>query len=208
MNPIPSPRAGGPAAAACALAAALTVMPPTDAAAQQIIEDLRPVRFFAGFGLTAGGDRLATARYRYYRDESVHAGGLLQLHAGIEFRMAPGVTGALSAGYHADGTSGWRGSYSFDRWPIEALAHVAVAPRWRVGGGARLVLNPRLRSDGDFPDVNERFKNALGGVVEVEYRFTDLIGLKLRGVAERYKSKQALPSADGNHVGLVMNFYF
>jgi len=173
-----------------------------------VVVDDRPVRFFAGIGLTGGGDRLVTTRYNYRDDYTLHAGGVFQAHFGAEFKVAPGVSLALSAGYHVDGNSNFWGSTTFSRYPIEALAHVRLQPGWRAGGGLRVALNPRLSSDGYAPVTEEDFRTAVGGVVEVEYLFNPWLGLKLRGVFERYESKLNLPTVSGNHVGLVLNFYF
>jgi hypothetical protein len=199
-----------PAALAARLAIAAAVILPAGAAGAQelVFQDTRPVRFFVGGGLTAGGDRLVTARYINGSDESLHGGGTIQVHAGLEFRVAPSLTMALSAGYHLDAIDTFWGSTWFGRVPIEALAHFQVDPRWRVGGGVRFAVDPTLSSDGFGADVDEHFRSSVGPVVEVEYLFNPRLGLKLRGVSERYKSKQGLPTVDGNHVGLLLNFYF
>ena len=192
---------------ATALAASLAI-PAGPAQAQIVYQDTRPVRFFVGGGLTAGGDRLVTARYINGSDDSLRGGGTVQFHGGVEFRVAPTVTLALSAGYHIDAIDTFWGSTWFGRVPIEALGHVQVDPRWRIGGGLRVAVNPKLSSDGFAPDVEEHFRTAVGPVLEVEYLFTRQFGLKLRGVSERYKSKAGLPTVDGDHVGLIFNFYF
>jgi hypothetical protein len=56
--------------------------------------------------------------------------------------------------------------------------------------------------------VDEHFRSAVGPVIELEYLFNRSIGLKLRGVGERYKSKEGLPTVNGDHIGLMVNFYF
>ena len=77
-----------------------------------------------------------------------------------------------------------------------------------MGGGVRFAVDPQLSSDGFAPDVNERFRSSVGPVVEVEYLFNPRLGLKLRAVSERYESKVGLPTVDGDHFGLMLNFYF
>lgn len=191
-----------------AIAAALTLPAGLAQSQELIIEDARPVRFFIGGGLTAGGDRLVTTRYSNGSDYSLHGGGLFQIHGGFEFQVAPALSLALSAGYHVDAVDTFWGSTWFSRVPIEALAHFRVHPNWRIGGGVRWAVNPHLSSDGFAPTVDEDFSSSLGPVIEAEYLFNPRLGLKLRGVAERYKSKAGLPTVDGNHVGVMLNFYF
>ena len=191
-----------------ALASAL-VLPAVSAQAQELVlQDNRPYRFFLGGGLTAGGDRLVTARYIYGSDESLHAGGTLQVHGGLEFRVAPSLTMALSIGYHVDAIDTFWGSTWFARVPVEGLAHFQLDRNWRIGGGIRYAIDPTLSSDGDAPDVHEHFRSSVSPVIEIEYLFNPHLGLKLRAVNERYKSKAGLPTVDGDHVGLILNYYF
>ncbi|MGE0313272.1 MAG: hypothetical protein AB7P21_16805 [Lautropia sp.] len=204
-------RVGGraaPVGAALVLAAALSGASGIARAQSLEIVAERPVRAFVGFGLTGGGDRLITARYTDGSSYTLRGGGLLQLHAGAEFRLAPRVTMAASLGYHVDAASAANGSVSFRRFPLEALAHLEFAPGWRVGGGLRLALDPKLESDRGFFGADQRYETSLGPVLEIEYRFNRLLGLKLRGVVERYESKDGLPTVSGDHVGMFLNFYF
>lgn len=197
-----------PLALAASLALSSGLFPGLAQAQELIRQDVRPVRFFIGGGFTAGGDRLITARQFNDDDYSLHGGGLLQVHGGVEFRIAPTVSLALSVGYHVDAVDTFWGSTRFSRVPIEALGHVRVHPNWRVGGGVRFTVDPTLSSDGFAPDVDENFRSSIGPVIEVEYLFNPRLGLKLRGVSERYKSKAGLSTVSGNHVGLMLNFYF
>ena len=186
---------------------------------QAVVVQPRPVKFVAGLGFTAGGDRLATARFREYdywyggydyEDRSVRAGQLFQLHAGVEWRVAPAVTMQATIGYHTDSVDARNGDIDFTRYPLELLAHFQFAPQWRAGGGLRYTLNPRLSGGGVARDVDIKFKRSLGPVVEVEFLPSNIkwLGVKLRGVIERYKPRDGGESANGNHFGLFANFYF
>ncbi len=189
--------------------AATVALPAVQAQGQELVVlDDRPYRFFIGGGLTAGGDRLVTARYINGSDESLRGGGTIQVHGGVEFKVAPSLTMALSIGYHVDAIDTFWGSTWFARVPIEGLAHFQFDRNWRVGGGIRYAIDPTLSSDGFAPDVDEHFRSQVAPVVEIEYLFNPRLGLKLRGVSERYKSKVGLPTVDGDHVGLILNFYF
>ena len=192
-----------------ALCASSAVWSP-DAAAQtlEVIPSSRPVRFFFGLGLTGGGDRLVEARYTDGTSYTLRGGGLFQLHAGAEFRLAPRLTMAASLGYHADSASALNGSVTFRRYPLEGLMHYEFAPGWHVGGGVRVAFDPKLSSERAFFGADQNYETSIGPVFEIEYRFNRLLGLKARGVLERYKSEQNLPTVSGNHVGLVLNFYF
>ena len=196
-------------ALAAVVAATVFTMPAADLQAQELVyQDARPYRFFLGGGLTAGGDRLVTARYANGSDESLRGGGTIQIHGGMQFQVAPSLTMALSIGYHVDAIDTFWGSTWFARWPVEGLAHFQLDRNWRIGGGIRYAIDPTLSSDGFAFDVDEHFTSSISPVIEIEYLFTPHTGLKLRAVSERYKSKLGLPTVDGDHVGLIFNFYF
>ena len=200
---------GARLAFAALLAPASFTLPAGHAQAQElVIQDARPYRFFLGGGLTAGGDRLITARHSNGNDESLRGGGTIQLHGGMQFQVAPRLTMALSIGYHVDAIDTFWGSTWFARYPVEGLAHFQLDRNWRIGGGIRYAIDPTLSSDGFAPDVDEHFRSSVSPVVEIEYLFTPNLGLKLRAVNERYKSKIGLPTVDGDHVGLMLNYYF
>ncbi|NLD53849.1 MAG: hypothetical protein GX652_04215 [Burkholderiaceae bacterium] len=192
-----------------AATAVLAVAFGAPAQAQEVVyQDLRPVRLFIGGGLTAGGDRLATAQYYHGSDYSLRAGGLVQFHGGIEFQVAPLASVALSVGYHIDAIDDFWGSTRFTRVPVELLGHFRVHPNWRLGGGIRWAIDPKLTSKGYAPVADEDFDSSVGPVIEAEYLFNPSLGLKVRGVFEQYRSKAGLPSVNGNHIGVVLNFYF
>ena len=184
-------------------------LPAADAGSQELVyQDARPYRFFLGGGLTAGGDRLLSARYIDGSDETLRGGGTIQVHGGMQFQVAPALTMALSVGYHVDAIDTFWGSTWFARVPVEALAHFQLDRNWRIGGGIRYAIDPTLSSDGFAPDVDEHFSSSIAPVVEIEYLFNPHLGLKFRLVSERYKSKVGLPTVDGDHVGLMLNYYF
>ncbi len=206
----PNRSAGLPGFRLSVLAAGLATVLASGPLRAQGIEyiDTRPVRMVASIGFTGAGDKLATA-YSWYRDDySIRAGALLQLNIGAEFNIAPALTMSLTAGYHYDGVSARNGDLYFQRWPIEALIHARVTPNIRLGGGLRVPLGAQLRATGDAPDIDEDFKVPIGVVAEAEYRFGPRFGLKVRGVTERYRSKQGLPTVKGDHLGVFAAFYF
>lgn len=179
--------------------------------AAQAADPQRPVRFLLGAGVTFGGDRLATINFTNGDTQNLRAGQLYAVNGGVEFRLAESVSAQATVGYHADSSSyASNGSIRFRRFPVELLAHYLLDDRWRIGGGLRFVNNIELRGRGvAASDVFIDFKNAVGGLVEVEYRFSRLIGLKVRGVAEEYKARGAFTgTADANHIGIYTNFYF
>ena len=153
----------------------------------------RPFKFVLGLGLTGGGDTLATVQYTNGNSQKIRAGGLVMLYGGGETRIGELVSLQATVGYHIDDTNANNGRVRFSRLPIDVLAIVALNDKVRFGAGAG--------NDADFDST-------VGFVLEGEYRFTPLIGVKLRGVSEKFKESTTGQSISGNHFGLLMNLYF
>ena len=167
-----------------------------------------PFKFLVGFGLTGGGDTLATVPYTDGTSDNIKAGGLFHFYGGAEYRVLDSLALQGTFGYHSNRSNASNGSLRFDRLPIDALAMYSLTPGWRIGGGAEFVLSPQLKGTGVASDINVKFKNTVGAVVEGEYVFQQSLGVKLRYVAEKYKPKNGGESASGNHVSVMMSYYF
>ena len=168
----------------------------------------QPARFVLGGGFTFGGDKLATVAFTNGQDQDIRAGQLFAIHAGIDMLVNDQFSVQATVGYHADSTSGTNGSLRFTRFPVELLAYVHLNPQVRIGGGARFVNSPDLSGSGVVNGLDVGFDNTVGGVIEGEYFFSPMFGLKLRGVSETYKVKNSGFKVNGGHVGIYGNFYF
>jgi hypothetical protein len=169
----------------------------------------KPLRFVAGAGLTFGGDKLATAYFEDGRDVDLHAGGMLALLAGVDYRVSPQFSVQGTVGYHVDDATGRNGDMRFARIPFELLGYYHVNDKVRVGGGVRHVTNTEFRTGGVVADMGDfEFEDTTSGVVELEYIYSHQLGLKLRWVNEEFKEKNYGIPLKANHVGMLVNFYF
>jgi hypothetical protein len=171
-------------------------------------EDLRPLHFVIGTGITGGGEKLATVTYTNGDTQDIRSGGLVHYFVGMDVRAAPHVSVQATVGYHVDSSAGAsNGSVRFTRVPIEVLGYFHVNESIRLGGGVRLVNSPELTGRGVASNVNDSFDNTVGVVLEGEYKFTNWFGLKLRAVSESYRSRGTGFKANGDHAGLYAAFY-
>lgn len=178
-------------------------------AGAQAADDASPLRFLVGAGLTFGGDTLATVQFTNGTSEDIKGGGLFVLYGGVEYRIGTAVSLQATVGYHVDDTSAAsNGSVRFSRVPVDLLAFYHVNEQVRLGGGVQLVNGPELKGSGVASNVNIKFDNATGYVLEGEYLFNPKMGAKLRYVSEKFKPEGGGPKADGNHLGLMFNYYF
>lgn len=189
----------------CLIGAALAASTLT-AQAQSPAPAVRPL---VGFGLTFGGDTLATVQYSDGTTDSIKAGGLAHLYAGAEFKVGSAMAIQATVGYHVDDTrSSSNGSLRFSRYPVDLIALYSVNERVRLGAGAQIVSSAKLAGSGVASAVAVDFRSSTGALLEAEYLFTPSLGAKLRFVSHTYKPKGSGISVDGNHVGLMLGYYF
>jgi hypothetical protein len=168
----------------------------------------RPFKFVAGIGVTGGGDTLATVQFSNGDTHNIKAGGLLMLYVGGEARIGELVSVQATVGYHVDSTNADNGRVRFSRVPVDLLAYYPVTDQFRLGIGAQFVNDAKLKGTGVASNIDIKFDSTTGLVLEGEYLFTPRMGLKLRGVSEKFKQSGSSNSVSGNHVGLLFNVYF
>jgi hypothetical protein len=176
------------------------------AQAQTAVDGPVPVRLLFGVGVSGGGDKLASGQYKDGSTAEIHAGGLVYLTAGVDYQLLPDLSLQATINYHVDDASAWNGDLKFERYPIELITYYQPNPVFRVGGGLRYVVSPKLSSSGKAPEANASFDNTKSAVVEAEYFVDPTLGIKLRYVSEKYRARDRM--IDGSHVGLSANFYF
>jgi hypothetical protein len=172
-------------------------------------EGLRP---FLGGGFTVGGDKINTIHYTNGDDATLRAGGLLDLRAGVDYRLI-GLPISLQGtmAYHTDRASARNGSADFSRTPLELLVQWHANERWAIGAGVRKATGARYNASGAGASqtADQSFKSATGYVIEGEYAVIPSVGLKLRYVNEEYTaSDNASIKKDGSHMGLLAVYYF
>lgn len=170
------------------------------------------VRPLLGMGFTFGGDTVARVVYTNGDSDKVRAGGLVAFTTGVEMQFTPLVSAQTLIGYHVDGITASNGDVRFDRVPAELLGHFRLTDTFRIGGGARYSSRVRTRSSGEASGTvpDENFRNTLGSVVEGEFTLGRNLGIKLRYVSEKFKSRTfpGAPDLDGSHVGIYVVGYF
>ncbi len=185
---------------------ALAVPVLAQAQAETVAPPYQPVRFLFGVGLSGGGDKLASGQYEDGSAVDIRAGGLVYLTAGVDYHLIPEFSLQGTINYHVDDQSAWNGDFRFERFPIELIGYYQPNPVFRVGGGVRYTVSPRLSSNGNAPEANASYANTTSAVVEAEYFADPNTGIKLRYVHETFKARGR--EIDGSHVGISANFYF
>ncbi|MGJ9416586.1 outer membrane beta-barrel protein [Massilia sp. CMS3.1] len=196
-----------------ALAFALTVASLAAAQAQTFVQvpdaASKPLRYVAGAGITYGGEKIVTVNYEDGDTIDIDGGGSIAFLAGLDYRVNPQFSVQGTVGYHVDNASGSNGDVRFERVPFELLGYYHVNDKVRVGGGLRYVTGTALRSSGAAEDIGDyKFKDSTSPVAEIEYLYSPQLGFKLRYVNDKFEEKRFGAEVKGDHVGVLMNFYF
>jgi hypothetical protein len=194
-------------AASCCLALATSAQAGSDSS----------VRPLLGGGLTVGGDTMVDVTFvneagQPLDSAQVKAGQLLQVYGGLEYQPVSRFSLQATLGYHWHNAEGADGQGKFSRYPVELLGHYHFNENWRIGAGARFVRGAkrelRISNPSNPVDLEQKFDNTTGTIIEGEYVVDRKLGFKLRYVSEKYKAQAPfIDKFDGSHVGLLVNWY-
>jgi opacity protein-like surface antigen len=168
-----------------------------------------PFRFVVGAGLTFGGDNLVSVPFTDGSTEDINAGGFFHLYGGGEYAFNDAVAIKATVGYHVDDTkAASNGSVRFSRVPVDIVGLYRVNEKFRVGAGVQIVNGPELKGSGVASNINAKFKNATGTIIEGEYFFAPKMSGSIRYVSEKFEPKSGGSKVDGSHIGVMFNAYF
>ncbi|TDM08612.1 MAG: hypothetical protein C4K60_04095 [Ideonella sp. MAG2] len=159
-----------------------------------------------GLGLTYGGDKVDEARYTDGTKTEITAGSLAQFYVGFEARFEL-MTAQINVGYHFQRANASNGSLSYERYPVEMLAHYKLTPQWRIGGGVRRISEAKLNGTGVASGHDLKLGASTGPVLEAEYLFSANSGLKARVAKDSYTLSTG-KEVDGSHFGVMWTYYF
>src|SRR5262245_49993163 len=160
-------------------------------------------------GIDTGGDVLVTHVFPDGEVETIDAnqgfyvgGGVSILNAAKTLELEVSLTYKYNTAYGNYGQIDWT------RWPLDAL----VFYRWsrvRVGGGLTYHLGPELKGGGDAAGFKVKFDNALGFVLQADYRITDYLTAGVRYTAIEYEtSASPTTTTKSSGIGLTVGFTF
>lgn len=159
----------------------------------------RSFNVLLSLGFTQGGSSIDSTN----EFDRLQAGRGLMLCGGAEAPVGERIWLQGRLCRHVDGPVPFGYSDAkFTRYPIDVLAHYAPNDKVRVGAGVEWVTSAKVTGT-DASDSTRNFGSTVGLVLEAEYRFRPWIGLKLGGVAERFKESGTNNRFSGNQLGLL-----
>jgi hypothetical protein len=100
----------------------------------------------------------------------------------------------VSASYKFATIAAQDGDIDWTVVPLDALVFYRL-PYVRLGGGLTYHLGPRLKGSGAASDLNAKYDDALGFVLQADYALGNQFNFGLRYTSVNYKAKSTLPSA-------------
>ncbi len=172
--------------------------------------EARDIKWVAQMGADFGGDKIVDVSYSDGSDQTINAGGMLQFGAGILIDTLAGSSvhqTQLTINWKFDTTNASNGEVIWDRYPLE-LMQFYNTELFRIGAGASYHLNPSVTTSGFASGNDLDFDNALGLVVELDYKLSEkgFIGVRFTNI--EYQVSNSSATIDGDSVGVVLGGVF
>ncbi|MFN0313975.1 MAG: hypothetical protein ACKVQA_02890 [Burkholderiales bacterium] len=172
--------------------------------------DLRPV---LRAGAEFGGDKLFSLVFTDGSTTNVKAHDGFSLGGGASFlneSKSFEIETTLSYKFHFTNAS--NGDVTWSRIPLDVVGFYRLS-RVRLGGGLTYHLSPRVKGSGVASNLDIKFDNAAGVVLQADYLFSGKesgqgMYLGLRFTSLKYKEKGSGVSVDSNGGGLQVGYRF
>ncbi len=165
--------------------------------------DVRPV---VRIGFDFGGDKLAGATFTNGSTDTIKAGELIYLGAGLSvITDSKDIEVEATLSYKNDSINASNGKIDWTRFPLDALVFYRM-PKFRMGGGLTYHLSPKLSGSGVASNINGNFDDSLGFLLEGDYLVTQKVNVGLRYTNIKYKVSGA--SIDGSSIGITAGYRF
>ena len=169
--------------------------------------------WFLGMNYDAGGDDIATLVYTDGSTSTLSANEGLHFYIGKNF--ANGVNSPwrthASVGYKTGSVTAQNGDLTWSAWPLEAIEFYNME-KARFGAGLVYQLNPKVQGSGFASSLNLELDNALGFILQFEYRFTPAIqkgvAIGVRYTNISYTSVNLISEVNGSSIGGVLSITF
>jgi hypothetical protein len=174
--------------------------------AHVLAADVRP---FVKAGYDFGGDKLAEVTFTDGDTESIRANEGFYFGGGASIVTDAGTQEIeLSIAYKVGSVNGSNGDVEFRRFPLEALWFYRFE-KVRLGGGLTYHLNPELDGSGVVGGgLDAKFDDALGLVLQADYRFGEKLTVALRYTSIEYQVSGTSAKAKSNGIGVTTGYRF
>ena len=178
---------------ACCLALAGNLCHSSDALADSLIE----------LGVHFGGGELIYEPFSNGQRKTMKAGELFSFSVGRLFQLSNSWETQLTFGVKSDAKYDQDIKVSWVRYPINALMFYRMSTT-RVGFGATYHVAPKLKGYGLAGNIIEKYENAVGGLLELDFIRSERFLWGMRLTLIQYESRKDQHTVDGNSLGFLI----
>lgn len=154
-------------------------------------------------GIHYGGDELVTTNFTNGQRISDRAGNLFSLAFGGTKAYSDTVVGQFSIGAKTDIVNNSNPEVTWVRFPLNTTLFYRQA-KYRVGLGLTVHFSPKLKGTGVASNITTDFKDAIGGIFEVDFNIGKTFLWGLRYTRIDYQSKIGDRRMNGDSLGLLI----
>ena len=159
-------------------------------------------------GYDAGGDTMVTALFTNGSQDNIKANEGLYIGGGVSIVSDDKkLETELTLSYKFQTITASNGDVTWTRVPLEGLVFYRF-PQVRVGGGLTYHLNPTLSGSGLASGIDTSYDDALGTVLQADWRLTERMNIGLRYTQIDYKLSNPSATVKSNGVGIVFSGSF
>lgn len=161
-------------------------------------------------GYDFGGDEMVTVPFTDGSTKTIKANEGFYLGGGVAFLDRDRTWELdLTLAYKFKLINASNGDVTWSTVPFEALVFYRF-DHVRLGGGVAYHISPRLEGTGVASALDIKFKDALGGIAQVDWLITENVALGLRYTFLEYEAKAPFTGtakSDGAGVTFSWNFF-
>ncbi|MDH5444261.1 MAG: hypothetical protein OEY52_01820 [Gammaproteobacteria bacterium] len=154
-------------------------------------------------GIHFGGDEVVQEPYTNGQIDSIKAGELFSFDVGRLLSHSPNWESQITFGIKSDAKYDRDVEISWVRYPLNGIIFYRMQ-YMRVGVGATIHFSPKLQGGGHAGNVSEEYKNAPGGLLELDVIYNEkfLWGVRLTFI--EYESTKTGRVIDGSSIGFLI----
>lgn len=160
-------------------------------------------QFLFEIGVHTGGDEITLVDDSNAVIESTKAGSLYSLELGGTIAVTDNTEAQISFGIKSDANYSKDNEASWVRYPLNGM-YFYHTEKFRLGLGATVHFTPKYKVSGTTKNASSTYKNAIGGLLEVDYRLSEQVHMGLRYTNIQYVREDDDRRFDGNSIGLML----
>jgi hypothetical protein len=160
-------------------------------------------RVLVELGIHTGGDEMTLVDDSNAVIESTKAGELYSLALGGTKAFTDNIEAQFTIGIKSNSNYALDSEASWVRYPVNGMIFY-YSENYRLGLGATAHLYPKYKVSGTTKNASSSYKNALGGLLEFDYRLSGQLYLGLRYTAIEYVREDDGKRFDGSSIGLLL----